>query len=308
MNAHATIAHKEWRTAIRDRILIVIALLFVAMSIASVYIGSSTKGTEQQVYADIVQLAQQQGTEPPAAPVIYPLEILANITDYIIMIGAVLAIFLGYRSMRAEHDGGTLTLIRSRPLTYTDILAGKWMGAAGLIGLLLSVTFLFNLVLFILVSGLSPTLGEVIRLAVSLAFAFVYMMMFYTAALAITWKTNNGTFAFMVMMTIWIFISFVIPQLADTQRNYAYAISNISGVVSTTPSETPVSQAINLFSPAAQFTHLGNMLLQADSDTATLALPALLAKAIPLMLYLIAWNLGLMLLLFRKAAKEESSR
>ena len=308
MSARAIMAHKEWRTAIRDRILIVIALLFIAMSIASVYIGSSTKVTEQQVYADIVQLAQQQGAEPPPAPVIYPLENLANMTDYIVMIGAVLAIFLSYRSMKAEHDCGTLTLLRSRPLTYTDILAGKWIGAAALVGLLLSVTFLFNLALFVLVSGLSPMPGEVIRLAVSLAFAFVYMMMFYTAALSITWKASNGAFTFMVMMTLWIFVSFVIPQLADTQRNYAYAISNISGVVSTTPSETPVSQAINLFSPAAQYTRLGNMLLQADRDTAALALPALLKKAIPLMLYLLAWNLGLILLLFRKAAKEETLR
>ncbi len=308
MSARAIMARKEWRTAMRDRIVIVIAILFISMSIASVYIGSSTKGTELQVYADIVWLAQQQGAESPAAPVIYPLEMLANIIDYIVMIGAVLAIFLGYRSMKAEHDGGTLTLLRSRPMTYTDILAGKWMGAAGVIGAILFFTLLCNLALFVLVSGLSLTLGEVIRLAASLVFAFVYMMMFYTAALSVTWKASNGTFAFMVMMTIWIFVSFVIPQLADTQRNYAYAISSISGVISATPLETPVSQAINLLSPAAQFTRLGNMLLQADGDSAALGMPALLKKAIPLMLYLITWNLGMTLLLFRKAAKEESLR
>lgn len=308
MNARVIIARKEWRTILRDRILIVMAALFIAMSIASVYIGSSTKGTEQQVYMDIAQLALQQGTEPPAAPVIYPLEILENIIDYIVMIGAVLAIFLGYRSMRVEHDGSTLTLLRSRPLTYGDILVGKWMGAAGMIGAILLITFLFNLALFLLVSGLSPTIGEVIRLAVSTVFAFVYMMIFYTAALMITWKASNGTFAFMVMMTVWIFISFVIPQLADTQRNYAYAISNISGIVSSTPSDTLVSQAINLFSPAAQFTHLGKMLLQADGSSASLGLSALLKKSALLMLYLVAWNAGLMLLLFRKADKEESQR
>jgi ABC-2 type transport system permease protein len=105
------------------------------------------------------------------------------------------------------------------------------------------------------------------------------------------------------MMVIWIFFTFVIPQFADTQRNYAYAISNLSGMVTTVPTDTPVSKVIDFFSPAAQFTNLGNALLEAD-DTASSGFGALLLNQAPIALYLMAWSLLPLFGAFHAAGKE----
>lgn len=308
MNTRSIIARKEWQTITRDKIFILITALFLVMSVASVYIGASTKSMEMRVYDDIVQLAQQQGSTVPDPPQIYPLEILANLVDYIVMIGAVLAIFLGYRSLRAEHESGVWLVLRSRPLTYQDVIAGKLAGAAGIMAALLAATFLFNLLLFVVVAGITPTAGEMARLAVCLGFAFVYMLSFYIGALWVSWKASSGTFAFMVMLIIWIFVSFVIPQLSDTQRNFAYAVSSFSGTVAATATATPVSRVIDLFSPASQFTNLGNALLQADTQRAALGLPALLAQLTPTMAYLVGINAVLYIFLFRSANRKEALR
>ncbi len=308
MNTRMIIARKEWQTITRDKIFIIITALFLVMSIASVYIGASTKSMEMQVYGDIVQLAQQQGSTVPDPPQIYPLEILANLVDYIVMIGAVLAIFLGYRSLRTEHESGVWLVLRSRPLTYKDVIAGKLVGSAGIMVTLLAATFLFNLLLFIMVSGIMPSAGEIARFAICLGFAFIYMLSFYIGALWVSWKASNGTFAFMAMLIIWIFISFVIPQLSDTQRNFAYAVSSFSGTVAATPTATPASHVIDLFSPALQFTNLGNALLQADTESASLGLPVLLTQLMPTMLYLLGVNMVLHLFLVHSANRKEVLR
>ncbi|MCE5343579.1 MAG: ABC transporter permease [Eubacteriales bacterium] len=305
MSGRVAIAQKEWRIASRDSVFLVMAILFLIMSIASVYIGSSTKSAELKAYADIVQVARQQGGTAPAAPLIYPLEMLANIVDYIVMIGAVLAIFLGYNAFHSERENGTLRILLTHPLTQKDVVMGKLLGAIGMIGMLLAATFAFNLLLFIAVDKLVPNTEEVARLAICLVMAFTYMMMFYSGALWVSLKARDGGFAFLIMMIVWIFFSFVIPQLADTQRNYAFAISNLSGLVTKMPSETAASHLINLFSPAAQFTNLGNALLQADADNAPLRLGVLLIRQTPVILYLLGCNLALLILLFHSAKREE---
>jgi ABC-2 type transport system permease protein len=305
MSARAAIAQKEWRIASRDSVLLMMAILFLIMSVASVYIGSSTKSAEMKAYEDIVQLAQQQGAAAPNAPRIFPLEILANIVDYIVMIGAVLAIFLGYNAFHAERENGTLRILLSHPLTQRDVVAGKLLGAAGIIGVLLAFTFAINLLLFMVTTKIIPTADEAARLAFCFAMAFIYMMMFYSAALWVSLIAHEGTFAFLIMMIVWIFFSFVVPQLAEAQRNYAYAISNLSGMVTKMPSETTASHLISLFSPAAQFTDLGNALLQADAENASLSLGMLLTKQAPTVLYLLACNLLLLFALFHSAKRQE---
>ncbi len=305
MSGRLVIARKEWRSALHSDVFLVMAALFLIMSVASVYIGSSTKGAEMKAYQDIVQLAKEQGGEIPAAPEIYPLSILANIVDYIVMIGAVLAIFLGYNAFHAERESGTLRILLTHPVTQRDVVAGKLTGAAGMISAMLAATFLMNLLLFMVTTKLVPTAEEAARLAICLVMAFVYMMTFYGSALWVSLKAHDGAFAFLVMMIVWIFITFVIPQFADTQRNFAFAISNLSGMVTKVPSETALSRLISLFSPAAQFTNLGNALLQADG-LASPGFGVLMQAQAPVALYLVAWGLAPLFAAFHAANREEA--
>lgn len=163
----------------------------------------------------------------------------------------------------------------------------------------------FNLGLFVLVTGMIPSIDEMIRLLFFFIFAFVYMMIFYITTMYVSLKTNDSTFGFMLMMIIWLAVSFVLPQLADSQRSFAYALSSTAQTVTQVPSDTIVSKTIEIFSPAAQFQNIGKDLLQTVSKTANMGIVGLLQNQIGAILEIFLPGVVLLLLSYKAAGREE---
>lgn len=304
MNGIATIAKKEFKTSFKNREFLLIVILFLGMSIASVYIGATTKSAELSAYNDIVAAAATTGAAIPVAPVIYPLAILQNLVEYIIMIGAILAVFLGFDAFNGERQSGTLRLMLTKPVPRQEVVVGKLAGAGLILGALLAATLVFNIGLFIVTTGVTPGFAEVLRVILFLLFAFVYMMTFYMGALFMSIKVRESSYGFLLMMVAWIFISFVIPQLAETQKNFAFAINNVAGTLTQMPNETALSTTIGWFSPAVQFRAVGNDLLQAVTETATISVGRVLVVNVWKILYLFAPGLILLALSQRAVTKE----
>jgi ABC-2 type transport system permease protein len=299
------IAQKEFRSAFRDKIFIVITLLFLLLSIVSVYIGSSTKNAELKAYSDIVDLLKSQGSQAfPPEPQIYPLAILQNIIKYVSIVGAVLAIFLGFDTFSGEKENGTMKLLLSRPLYRDQLISGKLLGGALVIGLLLIVTLLFNTILFSSVSGLSPGLGEISRLITFMLLAFCYMMSFYIATMFVSIKTNDPSFGFLIMLILWVGISFVIPQLAESQKSFAYALNLTAQTVTQMPSDTVLSKTIEIFSPTVHFQNIGGDLLQTVSETANSSVGDILLKRLLSILYMLTPGILLLFGSYRSFVKE----
>lgn len=306
MNSIMILALKEVKSAFRDHIFLIITALFVLLSVISVYIGSSTKNAELQAYHDIVQLLKSQGeTNLPSAPLIYPLSVLSNLITYVSMIGSVVAIFLGFETFSGERNNGTLKLIAARPIYRDQIVSGKFFGGAIVIGSLLGVIMIFNLVLFVLVSGITPNVSEIFRLLSFFLIAFLYMMVFYAITMFVSLKTNDSAFGFMLMMILWLTFSFVLPQLADSQRSFAYALSATSQTVTQVPSDTVVSKMIEFFSPAAQFQNIGKNLLQVIPETAGINLGGLLLKQIGALIEILVPGLAVLILSYKATQKED---
>lgn len=300
-----TIAQKEFRAAFRDKVFVIITLLFLCLSIVSVYIGSSTKNAELKAYTDIVELLKSQGSAAfPAEPQIYPLAILQNIIKYVSIVGAVLAIFLGFDTVNGERENGTMKLLLSRPLYRDQLITGKLLGGALVIGLLLSATLVFNTLLFSLVSGISPGVGEIGRLITFILLAFCYMMSFLIATVFVSIKTNDRAFGFLIMLIAWVGVSFVIPQLAESQKSFAYAMNSTAQTVAQIPSDTIVSKTIEIFSPTVHFQTIGGDLLQTASETANSSVGNILIKRILEMLYMLVPGILLLFGSYRSFAKE----
>ena len=299
------VAGQSIRTAFKDKVFLIIAILFMLLSIVSVFIGSSTKNAEMNAYNDIVALLQSQGaTSLPQSPAIAPLSILVNIIQYISMIGAVLAVFLGFDTFSYERETGTLSLILTRPIYRDQLLTGKLLGGAGVIGLLLGATFIFNTVLFAFVSRLIPDFNEIGRLLTFIILGFLYMMSFYIASMYVSIKVRNKAFAFITMMIVWIFVSFVVPQLADTQRNFAYTLNATAQTVTQVPSDTVASKTIEIFSPAVQFQNVGKDLLQAVDETVRMSVFKIIGLRVLQLLYMLAPGAIMLFVSYRAVNKE----
>lgn len=305
MNQIWTIAVKEFKTAFKDKIFIVITTLFLLLSILSVYIGSSTKNAELKAYSDIVDVLKSQGSKNfPPVPQIFPLAILQNIIKYVSIVGAVLAIFLGFDTFSGEKENGTLKLILSRPVFRDQLLTGKLLGGGMVIGLLLTITLIFNTLLFTIVSGLIPNVGEVSRLTVFMVLAFCYMMSFYIATVFTSIKANDPSFGFLIMLIVWVSISFVLPQLAESQKSFAYALNSTAQTVTQAPTDTAVSKTIEIFSPTVHFQNLGGDLLQTVSETATASIYDIFQKDVLTVVYMLVPGILILFASYKAFLKE----
>ena len=299
------LARHNIKIAFKDKVFIAVTDLFLTLSVLSVLIGSSTKDAEMKAYKEIVALLNAQGaTTLPDSPDIAPLAILKNIIEYISVIGAAVAVFLGFDAFNDERENGTLPLILTRPLYRDQLLTGKIAGGAGVIGLLLGITFVFNIILYGVVTGLSFRLNELARLGVFIVLAFLYLMSFYIASLYVSIKMRNKTFAFITMMIVWLFVCFVVPQLADTQRNFIYAVNSTAQTITQTASDTPGSAAIEVLSPAVQFQNIGGDLLQVSSETISMETFQILGVRMLNLLNMLLPGIVLLFVSYRAVQKE----
>lgn len=272
MNTVLIIARKEFQSVFRNRLFLTITLLFLGMSILSVWIGSTTKSAEMRLYQESVAALQAAGnTAIPAPPQIHTLTILGNLSEYVGIIGAILAIFLGYNSLIEERESGGLKLILSRPVFRDRLLTGKLLGGAAVIALLLALVFVFNLLLLVAVGGIWPTLGEVARLFTFIVMAFAYMLIFLTVSLMLSVKLSNAPQVFLISLVLWVVVSFVLPQMADTQMVNSTVVNSVSGVASQIPQDTSTSLALDYLSPTWQLRHIGGQLLETAANGPVLA-------------------------------------
>ena len=288
MTTSLIIARKEFRAAFRNRLFLTITLLFLGLSILSVYIGSTTKRAEMRIYDARVATLQAEGAAViPAAPEIHTLTILANLTEYVAIVGAILAVILGYNTLIEEKESGGLKLILSRPVYRDQLLVGKLLGNAAVIASLLGLVFLFNLILLIAIGGIWPTLGEVARLFTFTVMALAYMLIFLTVSLFLSIRLNNGATVFLISLTLWVLVSFVVPQMADAMMVNSSVVNSISGAINQIPQETAVSQAINYLSPTWHLRNIGGELLQFTFGSNAISTGTLLGHTLTTLLVLL---------------------
>lgn len=289
MNAVTIIARKEFQTAFRNRLFLTIAVLFLAMSIMSVYIGSTTKRAEMRVYNEAVATLTAQGaTTMPTQPEVHTLTILSNLTEYVSIVGAILAVVLGYNALIQEKESGSLKLILSRPVYRDRLLTGKLLGNAAVIGALLGLVFVFNLFLLVLVGGIWPTAGEVLRLLSFVGLAFFYMLIFLTLSMLLSIRMKSSATVFLVSLVVWMLVSFVIPQMAETMMANSTVVNSISGTANQIPQDTVVSQTINFLSPTWHLRNIGRQLLEVAPGSLTMGAGTLLGHWLTTLLVLLA--------------------
>lgn len=230
MSSVRTIAGRELRTAFRDRMFVTITGLFLGMSILSVYVGSATRRAELQIYQGVVDTLRQGGaTLIPPRPEIYTLTILSNLSEYIAIVGAILAIALGYKALTQEREAGTLKLVLSRPVYRDSFYAGKILGNATVLAILLGMVLVFNVLLVALVGGTWPTGTELLRLTGLVLTGFIYMLMFFTLAMFLSSVLPDSSTVLLVALAVWMVVTFVIPQMAETLMANSTTVNSVTG-------------------------------------------------------------------------------
>lgn len=110
----ASVAAKEWRDRLRNRWVLVVALLFAAFALLIAYFGGAQSGAV--------------GLRSTAATV-------ASLTSLAIYLVPLIALLLGFDAIVGERERGVLDLLLSLPVTRAELLVGKYLGLAAALSL-----------------------------------------------------------------------------------------------------------------------------------------------------------------------------
>ena len=120
-NRIITLARHEYRSAVRSKILVVLLGILVTVTAVSVYIASVDYAGKLADYQAYVDAAKNSGLDRVAPSPLAALSLLRGAFEYLEIIGAVIAIALGYLTVSRERSNRTLPLIRSRPVTSGEL-------------------------------------------------------------------------------------------------------------------------------------------------------------------------------------------
>jgi ABC-2 type transport system permease protein len=211
-----TLARHEYRAAARSRVLLGLLVVLVLATVASVYIAAVDYRSQLADYEAYRAAAQAGGvTQIPPSPLAL-LSLLRGAMEYLEIIGAVIAITLGYLSVSRERANRTLPLIRSRPVTPGELAAGSTLGAVGLIATLVAVTAVVAVACLGVIGHDWINGVQALKLLLAYAASVVYLTVFYGLGVITTAKSRVAANGLMVALAIWLVVVLIIPQIGDT--------------------------------------------------------------------------------------------
>ena len=107
------VAGTEFRDRLRNRWVLVVAVLFTAFALLIAYFGSAQQGAVGWRGIDVT---------------------IASLVSLVIYLVPLIALILGYDAIVAERERGSLDLLLSLPITRFELLLGKFAGLAGALG------------------------------------------------------------------------------------------------------------------------------------------------------------------------------
>lgn len=218
MNQILTIAKKEFTDALRNKVFITFLIFLLVLTAISIYVGSVNYRAKislfEITYAQLV--ASGEPVENLTRPEFFPLQLLRATIEYLEIIGAVLAISLGYLSIAKEKGNNTLPLIFTRPISRKKYYLGKMLGNISLIISISTILFLFTTLLLVFVGGVSLNGIEITKIVLATLATIIYLFIFFSFSAWLTIKTRFSSNALIFSFVIWLFFVLIVPQIGDT--------------------------------------------------------------------------------------------
>ncbi len=210
------LARHEYRAAVRSRIMVALIAVLAVVTFVSVLTAALTYRGQLADYQAYRDAAQASGIARVAPSPLALLSLLRGAMEYIEILGAVIAVALGYLTVSRERANGTLPLLRSRPVTPGQQATGSALGALAVISTLVASTAAVAVLClgFIGRDWVGP--AQAVQLLLAYVAAVVYMFVFYALGVVVTARSRVATTGLMVALGIWLVVVLIIPQIGDT--------------------------------------------------------------------------------------------
>lgn len=200
---------------LRQGTVILLGGMFLAMVLVSAYLGWSATETVNSIYQKAVPVLQAQGATIPANPVgdAPPLSLFRNMITYVALLGALAALVLGFQSVAGDRKSGVLPLYFSRAINRKGLAFGKFLSLAIIVVGVLAISFAIGAAALLVLPGVTLNMTSWIGLVQFHAVSALYMLAFATLGAVCATTFRSESMALLVPVTIWLALTFIVPQL-----------------------------------------------------------------------------------------------
>lgn len=198
MNKSLTIARREFTDAITSRRFWLIAGLFLLLYVANIY-GVGVGFRMGEVFGSNRLM----------------LQIGSNVASTLAFLAPLLGIALAFDAISGERERGTLRVLLSRPLYREDVINGKMISAAAVIGLTITASALLSVSASILLQGITVTSDDIVRLGFFVGVSILFSFAYYAVSLFISTFSDKSGHSLTIGLGVWIFFAFILPILAS---------------------------------------------------------------------------------------------
>ena len=215
---------KEMADHVTSKRFIIILVLVIAMTVASVYgavtgISSAIKDAASNPKASFdtnfmfLKLYTTGGSSIPSYMAL------------IALIGPFIGLILGFDSINAEKNSGTLNRLVSQPIYRDSIIIGKFLASATLITVMVLSTGLAVGCTGFLASGIRPSGEEAVRVLLYLIYTIVYICFWLAMAMLFSVFTRHAATSALASIALWLFFAIFMSLLAGILANAAYPVN-----------------------------------------------------------------------------------
>jgi ABC-2 type transport system permease protein len=211
------IARKEISDAFRNRLFLLALIMLLGLSLIAIGLGALSVRAQMADYLQSVKILTELGrSDFPAIPSLNPIAVSKNFINYLAMVGALLAMILGFTAINKERQAGTLGLILSRPVYRDQFLTGKVVGNALLLAALMAIVGFATFLAIGLIGKIWLNGDQIIKLALTMGMSWLYLLTFYLLAQFFALLLPNGNHALLLTIIVWLVFAFIFPQIGDT--------------------------------------------------------------------------------------------
>jgi ABC-type transport system involved in multi-copper enzyme maturation permease subunit len=284
------IAAHQVRILLRERVFLAILAALLLMTVLAGVIGWSSHNTITKVYDESTALLASEGKSAPPDPFEFKprLALLSNMTIYILLIGALLAIVVGHLAIVGDRVSGANRLIFSRPMRRSVYLCGKLAGIGVALAAILTLSLVLSVISLTIVNSSFPTAAEIGRLALFYGLSLVYMLLFALVGVTTALLVEGRSLALLVALGVWMIVTFMVPQFTSGLRPTA-SLNPVVDPVSTSQRFFEITSHARAFSISERYREASTSILQTapgrtntDNLDAALMLTVLLAVLVVL--------------------------
>jgi ABC-2 type transport system permease protein len=213
MDRLVAVAKKEFMDHMMGKKFMAILAILMTISLLAIYQGVESYNDGLDRYKEQMAEIEEypEGMPPgwmPEKPSI--LSAFQMMTSLFGILGAILAIAVGFNLISGEKESGSLKSLLSHPVFRDTIINGKALGGMGALGFAMLMMTLLSLGILMML-GIMPTGDEFVRILVFMGFTLLFMFSFFAIALMCSTIAKNSTRAITYTLVIFVVISWIMP-------------------------------------------------------------------------------------------------